>query len=167
AIASTDANGVIKISRGNKKIAETALIAEVKIKVENVGPLGTRNALAKRTRYAQQPPRSVLAYLDSKDNNLEILSMPKVLRLGVIEGTETKDLAKEKEEREDRAQRPSQMMMMEEGEEQSEEEDSEKDEPNIKSGTWLVKIDGGSAELTVRVVSEKGGTVVKKVPLKF
>jgi hypothetical protein len=166
AIASTDANGVIKITQGNKKIAENALIAEIKIKVENIGPLGTRNALAKRTRYAQQPPRSVLAYLESKDNNLEILSMPKVLRLGVIEGKETKDLAWEKEEREERAQRPS-PIMMEESEEQSEEGGPESDEPTIKSGTWLVKINGGSAELIVRVASEKGGTIMKKVPLKF
>lgn len=98
---------------------------------------------------------------------MEILSMPKVLRLGVIEGTETKNLVEEEKKKQIEQPHSPRMMMMEERQEVEETEEKEKSEPNIKSASWLVKIDGGSTELIFKVVSEKGGLVVKKVPVKL
>ena len=157
-------DGAIKVSMDSKKVAGKAVIAELKIKVENVGKLGTRTALGQKTRYSMQPPRSVLATVEAKDNNLEILSLPKVLRLGNMEGSETIELAKEVAEKQTSEGRQGRQEQR-----QPRQEKKKKDnyEPNLKSGTWLVKIECGSAELVFRVSSEKGGTVVKKVKVDF
>jgi len=162
--ASTGNDGTISISRGSKKISGKAMIAEIKIKVENIGQVGTSTAQAQKTRFAHQPPRSVLAYLEAKDDNIEILSMPKVLRLGAIEGTKTKDLVSETQPEEEGAER---RQRQEQRRPRRQREEKNEDELNIKSGTWLVCIEGDSAELTVKVVAEKGGTVLKKVQVTF
>lgn len=162
--SSSDADGTIKISQGSKKITGKAVIAEIKIKVENTGNLGSRTALGKKTRYSHQQPRSVLVSLEEKNGKMEILSIPRILRLGVIEGTETKDLVKTSEETETRNQ-PQGRQEQRQQREQKKKEDE--DEPNIKSGKWLVKIEGGSAELIFRVKSEKAGTLVKKVRVEL
>lgn len=53
--------------------------------------LKSDSTLGQKTRYAQQPPPSVLTHLEPVGNNVEILSMPKILRLGAIEGEESKN----------------------------------------------------------------------------
>ena len=116
--------------------------------------------MGQKTRYSMQPARSVLATMDAKDKNIEVLSMPRVLRLGVIEGSETKDLIEETEKKETSGRRGGRQ---EQQQAKKQKKKKGKDEPNIKSGTWLVKIEGGSAELTFKVRSEKGGTAIKKV----
>ena len=153
ASAQTSSRGQISISKHNTPITGSALLAEVKVRVENAGPIGTRTALGKETRYAQQQLRSVLATLEAVNKNIEILSMPRVLRLGVIEGTETTGAVKE-EEIKQRAQ------------EQSGDEDADEDQPHLKTGKWLIKMNG-PGELIIRVVSEKGGTVEKRIPVRF
>lgn len=149
AVASVDDRGRIIITKRQTKIASDAVLAEVKITVENVGRLGTRTALGAETRYSHQPPRSVLAALESRDGNIEIMTVPRVLRLGLIEGTETKDTAKANKK--------------------SAKENGKKDEheePHIKSGKWLIRM-VGSGELILRVISEKGGTLVTRIPVRF
>lgn len=166
AVAVTAPDGAIQISRTTRLKSDQAVIAEVKVTVENVGAIGTRTAWGKKTRYAQQPPRSVLAYLQATAGKLQILSVPKVLRLGVIEGTMTRELVTEESAETSPTEAPSQTMMMEESESMTGSAETEKEPPHIKSGTWLVKIEHLPAELTVKVTSETGGAVVRKVVIR-
>ena len=152
AASSVDDRGRIIITKRQTKIASSAMLAEVKITVENIGSLGTRSGMGVKTRYSHQPPRSVLASLEARDGNIEILSLPKVLRLGVIEGSETKDEVKKTEKKQEQ--------------EKGDKEEEDQDEPHIKTGKWLIKMNG-SGELVIRIVSEKGGSIVKRLPIQF
>lgn len=164
AVATQD--GGIKISRTNQLKADHAVIAEITVTVENVGAIGTRTGWGRKIRYAQQPPRAVLAYLETKGPKLQVLSLPKVLRLGVIEGTMTRELAAEAAAKPTTTEAPSPTMMMEQGEATIGRAETEKELPHIKSGTWLVKMENLPLELTVKVTSETGGTVVKKMVIR-
>ncbi|MDZ7264925.1 MAG: M14 family metallopeptidase [candidate division KSB1 bacterium] len=166
AIAAVAPDGGIQISRTNKLKSDQAIIAEVKVTVENIGAIGTRTAWGKKIRYAQQPVRSVLAYLEADESKLHILSMPKVLRLGVIEGTMTRELVMEETAEPTSTDVPSQTTMMEEGESAPINAETEKEAPHIKSGTWLVQIENLPTEITVRVTSETGGTVSRKLTIR-
>ncbi len=159
-------DGGIKISRSNQMKADQAVIAQIKVTVENVGAIGTRTGWGRKIRYAQQPPRAVLAHLEAKGEKLQVLSLPKVLRLGVIEGTMTRELVAQAAAEPTTTEAPSPTMMMEESEETSGRAETEKEPPHIKSGTWLVKIENLPLELTVKVTSETGGTVVKKMVIR-
>lgn len=164
AVAAQD--GGIKISRTNQLKADHAVIAEIKVTVENVGAIGTRTGWGRKIRYAQQPPRAVLAHLEAKGQKLQVLSLPKVLRLGVIEGTMTRELAAVAAAERTTTEAPSSTMRMEQGEETSGRAETEKELPHIKSGTWLVRMENLPLELTVKVTSETGGTVVKKMVIR-
>jgi len=138
-------------------------LAQVKLTVQNTGLIGTRSALGRRTRYAQQPPRAILAFLEGQGGSLEFVSLPKVLRLGNIEGTQTKDLAlRESRQAEARGERRGPPT-----EEQQEEESSQEigPEPDRATGTWLVKIPSSVRALKVRAVAEKAGVAEKVVKL--
>lgn len=163
ASASRSGDGAIVLTAG--KGGDGALtLAQVKVTVQNTGPVATRCALGRRTRYAQQPPRAVLAYLEGQGGPLEFVSLPKVLRLGNLEGTHTKGLAvQERRQAEARTERrpPS-------GAEQEGETDQEVGtEPDRATGSWLVKIPNGVRALKVRVVAEKAGVAEKTVPLRW
>jgi hypothetical protein len=129
------------------------MLAEVKVRVENSGRLGTRSALGKKTRYAQQPPRSVLVFLESAEDNVEILSVPRTLRLGVLEGTDTSEKAREALRKAAEAPQAGEVKIP--------------DNPCIGEGSWLIKITGRTANLTVKVISERGGTSIKKVKIQI
>ncbi len=163
ASASRGGDGAIILTAG--KGGDGALtLAQVKVTVQNTAPVGTRCALGRRTRYAQQPPRAVLAYLEGQGGALEFVSLPKVLRLGNLEGTNTKELAlQERRQAEARTERrpPS-------GPEQEEETSEEVGtEPDRATGSWLVKIPNTVRALKVRAVAEKGGVAEKTVQLRW
>jgi len=149
-----DDTGTIGISLGNKKVANNAMLAEVEITVENIGSFGTRTALGQKTKYSMQPYRSVLVTLESDKNNIEILSVPKVLRLGFVEGSETKENATKEYLK-------NLQIRKQKGEKIEKEE--EEAQSHIKSGSWLIKINGRSTELVFKVISEKSGSIEKRV----
>ncbi len=149
--ATTESNGTIKVSRGSQSVAGGAAIVEITVQVKNTGILPTRSALGKKTRYSHQQPRSVLAMLESADNNIEILTMPKILRLGVIDGEATRESAlketiKSRTEREEKGETLEPL-----------------EDPQVRSGSWLVKINGRSAKLRIRVQSEKAGVATREI----
>jgi hypothetical protein len=149
----TENNSMVSLSPGKAWKEGGAVLAEIEVKIENMGGVGTRNALAQKTRYARQPNRSVLVSLEAMDGKIDILSMPKVLRLGAIEGSETTAFVKQTllEER---------LKSRKEGKKKKEEE--EPIIPHVKKGSWLVLFKGSSAELMVKAVSEQGGSVTKR-----
>jgi len=151
AVAAAEERGTFRIEK-TKKTDERILLAEVKVRIGNSGRLGTRSALGKKTRLAQQPPRSILVTLESDEKNIEILTMPRVLRLGVLEGSDTRKRALEANER-----RPA----------ASDTETQEAQDPCEGEGKWLIKMTGTKSNLTVKVVSERGGTIVKKFQVRI
>lgn len=144
-------NGTIKLSRGSSSIAGSAAIVEVKVQIKNTGVFPTRSALAEKTRYSHQQPRSVLAILESDDNNIEILTMPKILRLGVIDGEATRESAL-KESIKNRAKKEERGEILESME-----------DPQSSTGSWLVKINGRSSTLRIRIRSEKAGVATRDI----
>ncbi|MDZ7339680.1 MAG: M14 family metallopeptidase [candidate division KSB1 bacterium] len=165
ASATTAQDGSVVLSTG-KASGGSLLLAQLRVTVQNVGQVGTRTALGRVTRYAQQPPRAVLAYLEAEGGPLEILSMPKVLRLGNPEGTLTKTLAaRERGEEPARAERRARG-----GRAASQEQEGAlqtDSEPDKATGMWLVKMGSGVRALKLRVVAEKGGVASKTVQVRW
>ena len=138
-------DGTLRISSG-KTTGDAMMIAEITIRVGNEGQLGTLSAIGQKTRYAQQPPRSVLADLESEEGNIEILSVPQTLRLGVLEGKETKEKVLEEAETE-----AGKKIL----------------DPAIARGSWLIKLTGRTANCTLNIRSEKGGTLRKSFKINL
>ncbi|MCR4439648.1 MAG: M14 family metallopeptidase [bacterium] len=162
ATAAEDGAIVLSASKGGEG---NLLLAEVKVTVQNTGAVGTRTALGEATRYAQQPPRAVLASLQADGGPLEILSMPKVLRLGNLQGKETKNLAVREGRREPA---PSERRRPGGGEKTQQEAALVRDsEPDKATGTWLVNMGGGVRALQLRVVAEKAGVATRTVQVRW